>query len=162
MSVGTRAPASAESEILHTLEIGRAPLWVFEHIEDQAEAWGGRFDIKAGKLELPVHAGLRQGFVVAEVEALANREGSKVRVKVLESDTYLDRVATFSLMIGALASFATLSVPFFPRLWNLLPPSLLIALASWLFIVARLRSSSLEDFLRQLERAAADPDDDDA
>lgn len=149
---------TAEAEVhVHVAEIGRAPLWVFAQLARQAEAWGGSFDEKKGRLELPVLAGLRHGLVIAEVEALAQRGGSKVRLKILESHYQLDRGGTFALAIAAPAAVAALALPFFPRFWPLLPPALVLTLAAWLFIVARLRTSSVEDFLGELAKAAADP-----
>ena len=141
-----------------TREVGRAPLWVFARLEELAENWGGSFEAKKGRLELPVQAGLRSGVVIAEVEALVSREGSKLRIKILEEHYLLDRVATGSLGIAAVAAIATLVLPFFPRAWVLLPPALVIAIASWLFIVARLKSRGLEDFLDELAKPATDPD----
>lgn len=152
----TSAP-KPEPKIL-TREIGRAPLWVFTRLEELAENWGGSFEAKKGRLELPLQAGLRSGVVLAEVEALVSREGSKLRIKILEEHYLLDRVATGSLGIAAVAAIATLVLPFFPRAWVLLPPALVIAIASWLFIVARLKSRGLEDFLEELAKAATEPD----
>lgn len=143
---------------VHVAEIGRAPLWVFAQLGRQAEAWGGSFDEKKGRLELPVLAGLRHGLVIAEVEALAQRGGSKVRLKILESHYQLDRGGTFALSLAAPAAIAALVLPFFPRFWPLLPPALVLTLAAWLFVVARLRTSSLEDFLGELGKAATDPE----
>ena len=152
------SPTTPPPDKLQSREIGRAPLWVFARIEELAESWGGSFEAKKGRLELPVHAGLRTGFLVAEVEALVSRDGSKLRIKILEEHYLLDRVATAGLSIAAVAAVATLVLPFFPRAWVLLPPSLVLAIGSWLFIVARLKSRGLEDFLVELEKLASAPD----
>lgn len=147
-----------EGEPVHSAEIGRAPLWVFAKIGELAERWGGSFDARKGRLELPVLAGLRYGRVVAEVEALAQRGGSKVRLRVAESRYELDRGSTFALALAAVAAVASLALPFFPRYWPLLPPALMLAVAGWLFIVARLRTSGLEDFLGELRDLAGEED----
>lgn len=149
---------ATKEERVHVTEIGRAPLWVFGRMGELAEAWGGSFDVKTGRLELPVSAGLRHGLVVAEVEALAQRDGSKVRLKQVASQYRLDRGSTFALAVAAMAALAALVLPFFPRFWPLLPPALVLTLAAWLFIVARLRTSSVEDFLGELNKAAAEPE----
>lgn len=138
-------------------EIGRAPFWVFEKMVELAERWGGSFDPKKGRLELPVTAGLRHGRVVAEVEALARHDGAKLRLKVIESRYRVDRGSTFALAIAAVAAIASLVLPFFPHFWPLLPPALMIAVAGWLFIVARLRTSGVEDFLAELRDLAGEP-----
>lgn len=159
MKPGPAAPArKSEPEAAHAVEIGRAPLWVFHQLERLAEKWGGEFDAKKGRLELPVLAGLRHGRLVAEVEALAKKGGSKVRLRVFESHWEVDRGSTFSLVLAAIAALAALILPFFPRFWILLPPALVIAVAAWLFIVARLRTSSLEDFLDELRELAESPE----
>lgn len=157
-----KAPAPPE-EAIHSAEIGRAPLWVFSQMGELADRWGGSFDARKGRLELPVLAGLRYGRVVAEVEALARRDGAKVRLRVVESHYELDRGSTFALAVSAVAAVATLALPFFPHYWPLLPPALIIAVAGWLFIVARLKTSGLEDFLgelRALAGAASDEPED--
>lgn len=154
----TAAGPGKEPEAAHVAEIGRAPLWVFQKMAELAEKWGGEFDPKTGRLELPVLAGLRHGRLVAEVEALPKKGGSKVRLRVLESHYQLDRGSTFSLALAAIAALATLVLPFFPRFWILLPPALVIAIAAWLFIVSRLRTSSVEDFLGELRSLAEAPD----
>ena len=131
-------------------EIGRAPHWVFEKMVELADRWGGSFDPRKGRLELPVTAGLRHGRVAAEVEALARHDGAKLRLKVVESEYQVDRGSTFALAVAAVAAIASLALPFFPHYWPLLPPALMIAVAGWLFIVARLRTSGVEDFLAEL------------
>jgi hypothetical protein len=146
---------SAPEEL--SAEIGRAPLWVFEKMVELADRWGGSFDARKGRLELPVTAGLRYGRVVAEVEALARRDGAKLRVKVVESHYQVDRGSTFALAVAAVAAIASLVLPFFPHFWPLLPPALIIAVAGWLFIVARLRTSGVEDFLAELSNLAGEP-----
>jgi hypothetical protein len=155
---------NAGGEVVHVAELGRAPLWVFSRLARLAEAWGGSFDEKKGRLELPVLAGLRHGLVIAEVEALAQRDGTKLRLKILESHYQLDRGGTFALLIAAPAALAALVLPFFPRFWPLLPPALVLTLAAWFFVVARLRTSGIEDFLGELRKAAesAEPEQEDA
>lgn len=150
--------AGGAAEEIHSAEIGRAPMWVFGKMNELAERWGGTFDAKRGRLELPVMAGLRYGRIAAEVEALARHDGAKVRLRVVESQYELDRGSTFALAIAAVAAVASLALPFFPHYWPLLPPALMIAVAGWLFIVARLKTSGPEDFLAELrDLAAADP-----
>lgn len=146
--------ATPAAETIRTREMSRAPLWVFTRLEEQAERWGGNFDAKTGRLELPLQAGLRSGGLVAEVEALVSRDGSKLRIKIQEEHYLLDRSATFLLTIAAVGAIATLVLPFFPRFWLLLPPALVLAIAAWLFIVARLKSRNLDDFLDELTTAA--------
>ena len=152
------ASSAASAAEVYSTEVERAPFWVFEKLAPLADRWGGSFDAKTGRLELPVLAGLRHGVLIGEVEALAHQGGAKVRLRVSSCHYALDRGSTFSLSLAAVAAFAALVLPFFRQLWPLLPPALAIAIAAWLFIIARLRTSSAEDFLADLRQQAATAD----
>jgi hypothetical protein len=50
-------------------------------------------------------------------------------------------------MFGALGCAGVVLWPFFPRLLPLAPVGFLMAVATWLMVVARLRNSGIEEFL---------------
>lgn len=127
-----------------------------------AETWGGGWKgegLSGGRLVIPVLAGLRRGYVGFAVSADGSAQGTRLQFVEEESDLTVHKPTLVILLIAAAAALTCLLVPFVPRLLPLLPPSIVISLATWMFIVARLRNSGLDEFLADLKDEATEGDD---
>ena len=150
----------------HAVELAERPPAVLEHLEQAAETWGGGFELAdtpagegastvVGRLGLPVMAGLRRGWVIGAVELTPEGEGTRLVFRVEESAYRVERGSVAMLVLAAAGAVALLVAPFFPALWRLAPLAVLMALASWFFIVARLRNSGPDEFFGMLAEELA-------
>lgn len=133
----------------HRTELPHDPVTSLRHVARTAEAWGGEWQAEGltrGRLSLPVTAGLRFGRVAGTVSAEATAEGSRLTFAVEERAYQLRLAAVFTLLIAAAGALVTVIAPFFPRLAPLIPVGIVLALAAWLLIVARLQNSGPEEF----------------
>ncbi len=131
----------------------------FKALRQKAETWGGGWQGEGlgGRLVIPVLAGLRRGFVGYAVSADEGSKGTHLEFVEEESDLQVHRPTLIVLLIAAAAALTCLVVPFVPKLLPLLPPSVVLCLATWLFIVARLRNSGLDEFMTDLKDEADEP-----
>lgn len=126
-------------------------------LKERAETWGGGWKgegLDGGRLVIPVLAGLRRGYVGYAVSADGGGPGTRLHFIEEENDLTVHKPTLVVLLIAAAAALTCLLVPFFPRLLPLLPPSIVLSLATWLFIVARLRNSGLDEFMTDLQDEA--------
>jgi hypothetical protein len=134
----------------------------FKALRHKAELWGGGWQGEGlgGRLVIPVLAGLRRGLVGYAVSASDTPQGTRLEFIEEESDLKVHGPTVIVLLIAAAAALTCLVVPFVPKLLPLLPPCVVLCLATWLFIVARMRNSGLEEFIVDLEDdAETDPED---
>ncbi len=127
-------------------------------LEEAAQMWGAAWqpDGWGGRLELPVTAGLRRGVVRGRVSVEAAANGSRILFRVEESRHTLNVAAVVVLLMGGFGGLAATLWPFFPPLLSLAPLSVVLALAAWLLVASRVRTSGPEDFL---ELVATLPDE---
>lgn len=133
------------------IAIDGQPSEVEAALGDLAARWGGVLD--GQELALMVVAGLRQGVMTTRASWTPARGGTVLSLQHLSSEYRVDRVSTFFLALAAVAGLGTLVLPFFPALWGVLPFLLVILVSAWLFIVARLKSSGVEEFLLELKKS---------
>lgn len=135
------------------------PAASFKALRHKAEIWGGGWQGEGlgGRLVIPVLAGLRRGYVGYAVSAEETSQGTRLEFVEEESDLQVHKPTLIVLLIAAAAALTCLVVPFVPRLLPLLPPSVVLCLATWLFIVARLRNSGLDEFMVDLEDDTEEP-----
>jgi hypothetical protein len=82
---------------------------------------------------------------------------------VEESRLEVNRSAAVVLVFGGLGGLIVALWPFFPALMPLLPVAVVLPLVAWLLVVARLRSSYTEDFLKlvgEIDDTPSDTDND--
>lgn len=136
------------------------PRAALAHLAREAEAWGGRYDAASGRLELPVLAGLRRGWldgtVHAEPAADAAAGGARLVYRVTDSVYRVQPLPFFLLLVAGLGALLVVVAPFEPRLLRFLPAGAMAALAGWLFVVATLRNSGPEELLAAVADAVAD------
>jgi len=105
-----------------------------------------------------VTAGLRRGAIAGRM-TIERRDGtapgylggaSRARLDVTHSSWTLNRTAVGILLCGALGGLVLILVPWFPRLLQLLPFAVVLSLAAWFLVVARLRTSGPDEFLEAL------------
>ncbi len=142
----TAAPEAAKE---HSVEIPHAPREVLAAAAHAADLWGASWEraIDGGRLELPVTAGVRRGVLTGRIKVEAAGAGSRVTFSVDESRYHLNLPAVVVLAFGALGGIGTTLWPFYPKLLAVAPFAVVLALAAWLLVVARLRSSGPEEFL---------------
>lgn len=119
-------------------------------IQEVAEQWGADWqsEFDGGTVTLAVTSGLRRGVVRGRITLTDNsthRTGLSFRVEQERMD--LNRPAAGTLLLGAVGCGGVVLWPFFPRLMPLAPIGFLIAVATWLMVVSRLRNSGVEEFL---------------
>ena len=164
MSTNTPATGGSGREHRHTVAFEPAP--TLRRLAEQAQDWGGEWNpqgVSGGRLALPVLAGLRRGWVGGPVVVDRQPEGTMVTFREEAGEYRLDLPAVVTLVIAALGCLVTVAAPFVPALWSLVPLGVVLALAAWLFIVARLRNSGPEEFFAELVSelsAVADGDED--
>lgn len=139
-----------------SLRLELAPVVALKSMADLAETWGGGWQAdeqngpNQGRLVIPVLAGLRRGYVGYGVTAQPEAHGTRLHFVEEESDLQVHKPTVVVLLIAAVAGLSTLVMPFMPQLLPLLPPAVVLCLATWMFIVARLRNSGLEEFITDL------------
>lgn len=119
-----------------------------------AEDWGGQWERggSGGRLELPVAAGLRHGWMRArlDVRSLPPEEGEARTEAVLTPEAASYRLwtpAVVVLLIALGGGALTVLWPFFPRLLPAAPIGAILALSAWFLVIARLQNRGPEEFL---------------
>ncbi len=116
-------------------------------VAEIARDWGGEvLSQSTGRLELalPVAAGLRLGQVRLLVSVPSS--GSRVDWEITSEDWRLHRQATVVLALGAIGSLAAAAWPFFPALLPIASIGVVLALAAWLLVSARISYRGVEQF----------------
>ena len=129
------------------------PAAVLRLIGEAADAWGASWKSRGDRglwLQLPVLAGVRQGWVSGEVDVEATEGGARLVYRIDDSDYRLDRATVFTLVLAAFGALVTVFAPFFPSLIRLMPVGIMLTVAAWLFIVGRLRNSGPEEFFEDV------------
>ncbi len=117
-------------------------------VGEAADIWGAAWqpDGWGGRLELPVAAGLRRGVLCGRVSVDPGADGCKILFRVETSNHSVNTPAMVVLLLGGIGALSATLWPFFPVLLPLAPVSVVLALAAWLLVVSRVRTSGPEDF----------------
>jgi hypothetical protein len=97
-----------------------------------------------------VAAGLRRGLVEGAVTLAPEGDGCRLALEVTTAAYSLNWAAAVILACGGGAATVLLLWPFFPTLLPLAPIAALLAFSSWFLVVARLRTTSPQDYLDDL------------
>lgn len=126
-----------------------------------ADLWAAQWDVSdhGGTLRLPVVRGLRHGIVSGEIAVAAQGDSTILSFSPRESHFQLNWAALGILVFGAAGALVSTLWPFFPALLRLAPAGVILAIAAWLLVAARLRSSDVSDFLGLVADLAAHADD---
>ena len=149
----------------HRVELEVTPAAALESLAAAADLWGASWQPESagGTLRLPVVRGLWRGVEQCHVAVEPTRSGSTVELTVEERWLQVNRSAVVVLLFGGAGGLTVALWPFFPGLMPLLPVAVVLAIAAWLLVVARLRSSNPEDFLKlvsEIEGSSSDAIDD--
>lgn len=112
-----------------------------------AEEWGTEVPPgSGGRMEfvLPLAAGIRIG--TADLRVRVPSAGGRVEWEVLSSEFRTHRSAVVVLSLGAIGGLALVAWPFFPRLQPLAPLGVVLAIAAWLLVSARVKYRGLSQF----------------
>ncbi len=146
-----------ESMREHRLELPEDPVTSLNLVAMAADAWGGLWQAEGrggGRLGLPVMAGLRRGWVAGQLTVEPAGDGSRLVYLVDKSEYRVQKAATLTLLLATLGALVTMIAPFVPSLWKFVPVGLILCLAAWLFVVARLRNSGPEEFFEDLAHSS--------
>lgn len=141
----------------HFLDLDAPPGTVLAALGRAAEGWGASWTRSGsgGRLELPVLAGLRRGFLTAQVEVEPRDDGTHVVLRVEEVFLRVHRPAVVMLLVAALGGMVLMLWPFFPGLLVFAVPATAVGLGAWFLIVSRLQTSGPEHFLESVSAEAA-------
>lgn len=118
----------------------------------------------AGRLHLPVSAGLRHGELAGHLVATGDDGGCDLRLDVEHSHYQVHRPALMLLLTAGLGAVILLLAPilmiFWPQFLNAVPLGIILALGGWFLVVSRLRTFQADDFLKLIAdlTAGKDPD----
>lgn len=137
------------------IEVNAAPAKVLAAAEEVARQWGADWERMDGvetaaRLGLPVIAGIRRGHLVGRLSFRPQERGSEVSFAVEEAHYAVNRSAAVVLVIGGVGAVLAMLWPFFPVLLGIAPFAAIMAVAAWLLVVSRLRSSGIEEYLGQV------------
>lgn len=128
-------------------------------LDETAEKWGSEIASRQeARLEftLPLAAGLRLG--AARLRVMVPAAGGKLEWEVVSTEYRTHRAAVMVLLLGALGGLALGAWPFFPGLLPLAPVGLVLLIAAWLLVSARVKYRGVEQFWTEVgEEIAADP-----
>lgn len=97
---------------------------------------------------MPVVRGLHQGVLLGSLTVEPAGGVSVLRLVVEESHQSVNRPAFFILLLGALGAGTVVLWPLYPPLLSFAPVGVVLALAAWLLVASRLRTSGPEDFMK--------------
>ncbi len=142
------------------VSVGLSVEETLDAVERAAEFWGADWHRHGtgGRLELPVHAGVRRGWLTArlsaEPEPPGEDSGTILTVSVESSHYRLQTAAVSILGIGGVGGLALTLWPLYPPLLALAPLALIFLVVAWLFVASRLQNSGVEEFLDLVGSAA--------
>ena len=153
------APANAESPQVFRLRSQRDREAALQVLSTTVEDWQGEWTAsgEGGELRVPVEAGLRRGFLHARATATSADRGSELAIEVIETRWWIHRTAAALLLGAAVPAIAGILWPFFPAVAPLVPLGLVLAVASWLAILARLRHRGAAEFVADVEATLNEP-----
>lgn len=132
-----------------SISVALTPEETLDAVEHAAELWGARWSRlgTGGQLDLPVHAGVRQGVVKGRLSTESHPKGTTLVFHTESSEYALKLGAVAILSLGGLSALALVLWPIYPRLLDVAPLALVFSIVAWLLIASRLQSAGVEDFL---------------
>lgn len=137
----------------HTIDLELSPTESLDLVAETAESWGGGWEAReggVGQLAIPVLAGLRHGFVTGRLTVEPLGRGSRLLFEVEESVYHVQKPALVILLLAGFGALLSVFGLFVPALHGLVPMGVLLAVSSWLVVVARLRNTGPEEFFAAL------------
>jgi hypothetical protein len=131
-----------------SLELDVDPNRALDVLAVAAEAWGAEWlrHGTGGRLGVPVSGGLRRGWIEGTVRTERRAGGSILRFET-ETESYrLQVAAVFVLGIGAASGLFLMVAPLLGEALGLAPVAVVLLLAAWFMVLARLRNRSFDDF----------------
>jgi hypothetical protein len=153
------SPAASIAAPEHAIELPHPPGEALRAVVAAADDWGaelapGGAGGHAGRLSLPVVAGLRRGMLSGPLAIEANGGGSRVVFRPETQDYYLETSAIAVLVLAGAGALLTVAWPLFPRLLPAAPFGAVLALCGWFLVLTRLRAKGPAEFLRSVQDVA--------
>ncbi len=137
----------------HVATVHLPPPETLRRVALAAEAWGGLWQPEgelSGRLGLPVTAGLRRGWVAGPLSIEPHPEGSRLELKVENSELRINLLSFCFLLLAAFGALSVVFTPFVPSLLPLMPFGIVLAVAAWFLIINQLRNSGPDEFFASL------------
>ena len=160
-------PAESTSLPVHVVELPCPPGEALRAVVAAAGDWGAELEPlgaanaagnaaagQAGRLSLPVVAGLRRGVLSGPLAIEANGGGSRVIFRPETQDYYLETSAVAVLVMAAGGALLTVAWPLVPKLLPAAPFGAVLALSGWFLVLTRLRAKGPAEFLQSVKDAA--------
>jgi hypothetical protein len=125
-----------------------------EAIGGAAEAWGAEWTRKGrgGRLQLPVNAGLRQGWIDGQVEAREQAGSTRLAFRLERAEYRVHWASVAVLSFGGAGALLTIIAPLFPALlWELVPFGVVLMLVAWLLVASKVRHKGVEELFALAE-----------
>ncbi|MEM9406409.1 MAG: hypothetical protein AAGA81_10265 [Acidobacteriota bacterium] len=125
-------------------------------VGEAADLWGGSWSRlgMAGRLELPVSAGLRYGMLAGEVAASPGDATTDLELTVEEAAYRVHLPALSVIVFGAIGAVTMILAPLFPGLFALVPVGFIIMICSWFLVLSRLQHKGPREFVALVEEIA--------
>lgn len=142
----------------HVCEVTGSADVALEAVGEAAEIWGGKWNRLglAGRLELPVSAGLRYGMLAAEVAAHARDTQTQLELTVEEAAYRVHLPALSVIVFGAVGAITMILAPLFPGLLALVPVGFIIMICCWFLVLSRLEHKGPREFLSLVGEVASE------
>jgi hypothetical protein len=137
----------------HRITLPHPPRQALEAAAEAVEQWGGEWDRQggaAGRVRLPVKAGLRFGFLDGELEVAAAPGGASVELRPESATWFLNTTAVVVLLLAGLGALLLILWPFFPAhetLAQIAPLGAVLALGGWFLVLSRLETRGPQELL---------------
>ncbi len=132
------------------LELAMPSDEALEHLAQAAEDWGATWHREGlgGRLDLPIAAGLRHGWLRIGVTAVAlGKQRTQLAFALQEETLALHRPAVAVLSLAAIGALVVSLWPFFPGILPIAPIAAVLAVVGWLAVGSRLQHRGLREFL---------------
>ncbi len=150
---------AASSAARHTLELSGPRDEALDAVREAADEWGAtwRRSGTAGRIELPVSAGLRYGMLAGEITSQEQGDTTALELAVEEEAYQVHMPALFVIVVGAAGAFAMIFAPLVPGLLTLVPVGLIFMICAWFLVLSRLQHKGPREFFKLVEDIAGEP-----
>jgi hypothetical protein len=151
----------------HSIDLSTSPAAARRALAAAAADWGaevepieapGRPEDCAGRLLLPVVAGLRRGLLAGPVTVEESGAGARLTFRPERQDYVVETSVVAMLLVAAAGGILGVAWPLVPRLLPVAPLGVVLALSGWFLLASRQRGRGPRDFLEAVAaHAAAEP-----
>lgn len=133
----------------HAADLPVPPDEALDAVREAAEIWGATWHRlgRAGRLELPVSAGLRYGMLAVDVASRPEENGATIELQVEDSGYRVHLPSLSVIVVGAVGAITMILAPLVPGLFALVPVGFIVMLCAWFLVLSRLQHRGPREFL---------------